>query len=147
MQIARSAICADRLSRSASETAAAGSTPGLWHARMTRTAISPRLAIKTRVTLMDGSRSGGFDQKERLAMLDELAVLHDRFDDHAFDAGAHTVENLHDLDEADGGIFSDRIADSDEGRRARFRGDVKGAEQRRAGRRPAVRNTHGPGPC
>jgi hypothetical protein len=53
MQTARLAIWAAMLSRSASETAATVSIPKLWQALMTRTAISPRFATNTRVTLMD----------------------------------------------------------------------------------------------
>ena len=48
MQIVRLASRAGRLSRSASETARTVSIPNAWHARIIRTAISPRLAIKTR---------------------------------------------------------------------------------------------------
>src|SRR4029079_13818450 len=97
MHTARFARPAAMLSRSASETAATVSIPRLWQARIMRTAISPRLATKTRVTGMNAPESAKptrifpnsdkklvpcrderdlwFDDEQRLPEFDELAVL------------------------------------------------------------------------
>ena len=51
------------------------------------------------------------DDKQGLPEFDKLAVLRDYLDDRAFDGGAHAVEDFHDLDQTDGGVFRDLLAD------------------------------------
>src|SRR6478736_2085206 len=98
MHTARFASRAAMLSRSASETAATVSMPRLWQARIMRTAISPRLATKTRVTLLnqekrrvtfriakrnsslvENERDLWFDDEQRLPEFDKLAILRNDF--------------------------------------------------------------------
>ena len=80
------------------------------------------------------------DDKQWLAELDKLTVLRHHFDDRAFDGGAHAVEDFHYLDQTDGRVFGDLLADFDEGRCARFRRDIKCTEKRRGDRQHAFRN-------
>src|SRR3954470_19216151 len=58
MCTARSAICTCSASRSAVEYTATASTPSSCNARITRTAISPRLATRTRENISGPSRLG-----------------------------------------------------------------------------------------
>src|SRR5689334_9238628 len=121
-----------------------------------RTAISPRLATKTRVTFMNAPESKKatsnlsnsekklapcryerdlwFDDEQRLPEFDELAVLRNDFNDGSTDRGAHAVKHFHDFDQTDGSIFGDLLANFDERRRAGFWCDVKGSQERRRDR-------------
>ena len=74
-----------------------------------------------------GSR---FDDKQRLAELDELAVLRDDFDDGAFHRRAHAIEDFHHFDQTHRRVFGDLLADLDEGRRAGLRRNIKSSQNR-----------------
>src|SRR5262249_14918463 len=102
MQMARPARRAGIESRSASDVTITVSVPSIWHARITRTAISPRLAIRTRRIVMSLVQfsSGRAHAEQDLPVFDQLGVFCADFRDHAFDPGRHCVEGLHDFDEA-----------------------------------------------
>src|SRR5258708_29187942 len=75
-------------------------------ARWMRSAISPRFAIR----IFSNTR-GLFDDEERLAELDGLAVLHeDRLDSPRY-VGLDLVQQFHRLDDADGLPLGHRLAD------------------------------------
>src|SRR3954467_10762890 len=89
MQIASSASCTGRHSRSASEYATTASMPSVRHARRTRSAISPRFAMRMRLTISGlavrrpgavgpGEVAVGLDRADLLAILDGLARLHEQ---------------------------------------------------------------------
>src|SRR4030042_2012193 len=59
MPTTRSAILAGKLSRSAADTAKTVLIPRTWHARMIRTAISPRLATRRQDIFFMGAKPGG----------------------------------------------------------------------------------------
>src|SRR5690242_3210963 len=166
MHTARFASRAAMLSRSASETAATVSMARLWQARIIRTAISPRLAIKTRLTDMrapEPKKKGEdtfaarksnsspiqkkrvlrFNDEQRLTEFDELAVLRNDFHDGSAHGGPHAVKHFHDFDQTDRGIFRDLLANFDERRRAGLRCDVEGSQERRRDRHHAFRNRRG----
>src|ERR1051326_3895738 len=108
------------------------STPRARQAWITRSAISPRLATKTRETLMlFFGLTGGGDDEQGLADLDELAVLPEGFDDLAADARLHRVEDFHDFDQADGRLLVDFRAELNERLRAGLRRGVESPHHRR----------------
>jgi len=72
MQKASSASLTCRELRSASEYTATVRTPNSWQARMMRTAISPRFAMRTFWNMRLGE---GLNQNKRLAVLHRVAVL------------------------------------------------------------------------
>src|SRR5947207_5471466 len=84
-------------SASASEWIATVLIPISRQARWMRRAISPRLAINifSNTVLL-------LDQKERLPVLDGLAVLHQDRLDRSGEVGFDFVEQLHGLDDAKG---------------------------------------------
>src|SRR5689334_15275114 len=63
-----------------------------------------------------GRRSRRGDAEQGLAELDRLAVLDQDLGDRARDAGRDLGEDLHRLDDADGGVGPDGRTDRDEGR-------------------------------
>src|SRR6185436_15936454 len=93
MQMASSAKRTGRLYRSASEYTATVGIPSSLHAQIMRSAISPRLAM--RIFLK------GADGKQRLSILDGLAVRHQLAHDHFGDFGLNFVHQLHGLDDAE----------------------------------------------
>src|SRR5258706_14678970 len=113
-------------SASASEWIATVLIPISRQARWMRRAISPRLAIRifSNTVLL-------LDQKERLPVLDGLAVLHQDRLDRAGEVGFDFVEQLHGLDDAKGLALGHRLADFDKRRGAPRRGPVEGADHRR----------------
>src|SRR5579863_4699602 len=98
MQTVRSASCAASPSRSASEAPTTHSRPSRRQARTIRTAISPRLAMKT---LESAGTPLLRHAKQRLPVLDESGVLGADLDDRPGDPGGDRVHHLHDLDQAD----------------------------------------------
>src|ERR1051325_1737859 len=95
------------------------STPSARQALITRSAISPRLATKTRERLMLSlGLACGLDDEKRLVVFHELTVLHEDFDDLAAHSRLHGVEDFHDFDQADGRLLVDFRADLDERLRA-----------------------------
>src|ERR1700733_3520369 len=101
MQITRSASCAPRLSRSASETASTASMRSSKQARMMRTAISPRFATSTRSGTAIGGSAFGIDDAEQLAVLDRLAVGRQDRLDGAIHRRDDMIHELHDLDDGE----------------------------------------------
>src|ERR1700730_14154320 len=97
---------------SAVECTATVLMPSSRHARRIRSAISPRLAM-TSFSIMDS-----FDDEQRLAELDRIAVLrHDRGDATGL-VGFDLIHHLHRLDNAQHLAFLDFIADLDKRLRA-----------------------------
>src|SRR6185312_10224186 len=78
--------------------------PSSRHARITRSAISPRFAMRTFWSFffsLAKGRSALADAEERIAVLDRLAVRRDDLDDRAGDLGLDLVHELHRLDDAE----------------------------------------------
>src|SRR5262245_55679752 len=78
---------------SASECTATVEMPISLHARWTRSAISPRLAMRIL------SNIGLLDDRQRLAELHGLGVLHEDLDELAGARGRDRVHGLHRLDD------------------------------------------------
>src|SRR5689334_22728768 len=97
MQTASSANLTCSASASAVEWTATDLRPISRRQRITRSAISPRLATRT---FLNFSRSSGLDLEQRLAVLDGRAVLDQDADDRARDVGLDLVHQLHRLDDA-----------------------------------------------
>src|SRR5688572_25209238 len=110
MQIASSASIGASDSRSASEYATTASMPRARHARSTRSAISPRLAMRTRLTasglpvLARGTRpvggcGDGLDDRDLLPVLDRLARLGDDLDERAVDRCGDVLGDAEQVDD------------------------------------------------
>src|SRR5690606_33786109 len=97
--------------------------PSSRQAMITRSAISPRLAIRIFLNMR-------LDGEETLAVLDRLAVLNVALHDLAVDLGVDLVHQLHRLDDAEHLPFLDDVADLGEGPRARFRRTIEGTNDR-----------------
>src|ERR1700730_8842514 len=109
--------------------------PSSRQARATRSAISPRLAIRT------FSNMGSvlwLEVHQHLLELDPIAVLHEDLRDLAALTGRDLIHHLHRLDDAHGLAELDTRADLHERLRARLRGAVEGAHQRRPHPDPLV---------
>src|SRR3954470_19091994 len=91
------------------------SMPSDLHARSTRSAISPRFAMRTRLNM----GSGDLDVVEGLAVLDGLAVRGEALHDLALHLGPDLVHDLHGLDDAEDGVLLNLVALLDEGGRVR----------------------------
>src|SRR5262249_36384366 len=87
-------------SASAVEYTATDARPISRHARITRSAISPRLAIRTFLNIDDSGPASRGDLEQRLAVLDRRTVLDQDSDDRAGDIGLDLVHQLHRLDDA-----------------------------------------------
>src|SRR5688572_7127359 len=111
MHTARVAIRAPSEPRSASLTQSTVSIPSFSHVRITRTAISPRLAMRMRLIVTSSVRP---HEHQHFAVLDHLAVDREHLDHLAGDPGARRVHQLHHLDDAHHGIRLDPRADLDE---------------------------------
>src|SRR5260370_37938352 len=79
-------------------------------ARMMRTAVSPRLAMKSFWIVMDGLTGSDSDRGDRLAGHHGVLVVDKEAHDLAGHARLYFVERLHDLDEADRVFLRDRVA-------------------------------------
>src|SRR6185369_922859 len=128
-------------SRSASECTITVWMPSSRQARWTRSAISPRLAIKILPKSWfgflatigdDGGRSGGKsgDHDQRLSELDRLPVLGEHLLDHARLVGLDLVHQLHRLDDAKRIADLYRVPDFDERLRTRRRRAVERPDHR-----------------
>src|SRR5919199_1876788 len=96
-------------------------------ARMTRTAISPRFATRTRLKRIERPPVQRLELEEQLPELDGLGVLdRDRADD-ALHVGLHLVHELHRLEDAQRLPGRDGVALHDERRRTGLRRAVEGA--------------------
>src|SRR6476469_8505103 len=109
--------------------------PSSCSARITRTAISPRFAIRTRLNTasegVQGPREHRLEVEERLAELDGLSILDVDRADNAFDLGLDLVHQLHRLEDAERLARRDGVADLDEGRRTRLSRPVEDPDHRR----------------
>src|SRR5437868_14929863 len=92
--------------RSASEYTAAVLTPSSRQARITRTAISPRLAMR----ILENMRLGrGIHEEQRLAVLHRGAVLDQDPRDEPGDIAGDLVEHYHRLEDAVGLVEVDSV--------------------------------------
>src|SRR5262245_51616279 len=132
MRTARSARRTCRASSSAVEYTATASIPSSWSARMTRTAISPRFATRTRPnTSHDRPAGERLEVEQHPAGLGGLRILDvDRADDRP-DVRLPLVHELHRLEDAERLARRDDVALLDEGRRAGRRGPVERPDHRR----------------
>src|SRR5439155_260023 len=108
-------------------------------ARMTRTAISPRFATRTRSNTVERNARDRLELEQELAELDRLCVVDvDRAND-PLALGLDLVHQLHRLEDAERLPGTDRVADLDERRRVGLRRAVEGADHRRLDPDEAVR--------
>src|SRR5262249_44545277 len=121
MHTAWSAKRTCRLSRSASECTATVLMPRSLHAQITRSAISPRLAIRIFLNMAAGSRRPASaiatDGEERIAVLDGLAALAVHLDHLPRHLGLDLVHELHRFDDAQDLAHAHAVADVHERRR------------------------------
>src|SRR5512143_1049869 len=115
-------------SASAVEWTATVATPSSLQARSTRSASSPRLAMRI---LSNIASLALLDYHQRLAIFDRLAVLHENGDHRAGAGGGDLVHGLHGFDDEDGLARGNPRADLYERRSARLRRAIGGADHRR----------------
>src|SRR6266849_6414581 len=130
MQTDSSAKRTGRESASAVEWAITVRIPISRHARMTRSAISPRLAMRILWNISRGSAQR-LHQEERLPELDGLAVLDDDLGDASRHLGLDFVYQLHRLDDADDLPLLDHVALGHERWGVGLGGAVERADHRR----------------
>src|SRR5215831_4782621 len=123
----RSAIRAGKESKSISEAARTVSIPSALQVRITRAAISPRLAIRMR--RIGTGLSLGTHPEQDVAILDECSVLAQNLHDLALHACGYGVHQLHDLDDPDHGVLVDSGTDLHERRLARPGCTIKNSQQ------------------
>src|SRR5882724_8718581 len=116
---------------SASENTATVAIPSSRQARMTRMAISPRLAINTLRNMASGLSAALLDLEQLLAELDALAALDQHFEHGAGKFGLDLVHQLHGLDDAQRLTLFDRTAHGHEVLRLGRGRSVKRAHERR----------------
>src|SRR5262245_11764432 len=126
MQTLSSASRTCMASASAVEWTATVAMPSSLHARWMRSAISPRLAMRTLSNILFL-----FDDDERFAELDGLTVLDENCGHLAGVRGRDLVHGLHGFDDEERVALGHLRADVDEGWGARFRRTVGGAHHRR----------------
>src|SRR6185437_7052464 len=113
-------------SASAVECTATVAMPSSLHARWMRSAISPRLAMRTLSNILCL-----FDDNERLAELDRLTVLDKDRRDLAGVRGGDLVHRFHGFDDEQRVALCNLRADLDECRRAGLGRAIGGADHRR----------------
>src|SRR6185436_14910003 len=109
---------------SAVECTATVGIPSSRQARMTRRAISPRLAMRIFLNIA----SGRFDAEQRLPELHRLPVLHQDLGDLPGLVGLDLVHQLHRLDDAEDLALPHHRAHLDEGGLIRCGRAVEGAD-------------------
>src|SRR5581483_11373798 len=129
MQTASSARRTCMASASAVEWTATVLMPISRQARWMRSAISPRLAIRTLSNI--GARLALFDDHQRLAELDRLPVVDQDLRQRAGLGRLDGIERLHRLDDQDGLAGRDLVADIDEGGLAGLGRKIGRADHRR----------------
>src|SRR5436190_17520540 len=131
MQTLSSARRTCMASASAVECTATVGMPSSWQARSTRSAISPRLAMRILSNIVRGCPRLSLDDDERLAELDRLAVL-DQDLRHGTRAGRrYLIHGLHRLDDEERIADHDLAAEIDEGRCTWLGPPIGGADHRR----------------
>src|SRR3954452_22769856 len=105
--------------------------PSSWSARMTRTAISPRFATRTRLNGIERSAGKRLELAEHLAELDGLRVVDVDLPHDRFELRLDLVHELHRLENAEGLPRADDVALLDERRRTRLGGTVERPDHRR----------------
>src|SRR5512145_2611745 len=113
---------------SASEYTATVLIPSSRQAQITRSAISPRLAI--RIFLNIASDPARFDGEQPFAILDRLAVLDVRTHDLALVFRGDLVHQLHRFDDAEYLVFLDVLANLHERGRTRLGRTIERADDR-----------------
>src|SRR5579862_2924496 len=103
--------------------------PSSCSARITRTAISPRFATRTRLNI-ERSAVQRLELEQELAVLDRLCVAHVDLADDALDLGLDLVHQLHRLENAERLARRDRVTLLDERRLPGLRGTVERADHR-----------------
>src|SRR4051812_12362461 len=113
--------------------------PSSWSARMTRTAISPRFATRTRLNGIQGAPCERLELEEHLAELDRLRVVDVDLSHDRLEVGLHLVHQLHGLEDAERLPRTDDVALLDERRRSRLGSPVERPDHRRLDTDDAVR--------
>src|SRR5712692_6607510 len=116
---------------SAVEWTATVATSSSRQARMIRSAISPRFAIRIFLNTEIPTWLGRLDSEQRLSELNRLAVLNEDLGNLPADFRLDLVHQLHSLDDADHLALSDHRAQFHEGRLVGPRRPVEGADERR----------------
>src|SRR5258707_9782242 len=129
MQTDSSASRTGREAASAVEWAMTVRIPISRHARMIRSAISPRLAMRILWNISRGSAQRVY-QEEWLAELDGLAVLDHDLGDAPRHLGLDLVHQLHRLDDADDLPLLDHVALGHERRGIGLGGTIERADHR-----------------
>src|SRR3954464_13182433 len=111
-------------SASAVECTATVWMPSSRQARWMRSAISPRLAMRT----FSNMKGDLFDHHEDFAILDRLAIAHQELRHLAGARRGQRVHLLHGLDDEQRLALADAVADLDEGRRPRLGRGIGGAD-------------------
>src|SRR5437763_13158562 len=123
-------------SSSAVEWTATVAMPSSLQARNTRSAISPRLAMRIlsniwRLTPCAGRTLASFNDHERLPVFDRLAVFDENLDHGARPRGGNLIHRLHRLDDHERLPGFDRTADVYERPRAGLGCEIGSADHRR----------------
>src|SRR5882757_1834799 len=84
--------------------------PNSCAARIMRTAISPRLAMRSFWIVICGLPASNVDLGDRLTGHDGVLILDKEAHDLAGCTCLHPVERLHDLDQTDRVVFHDHVA-------------------------------------
>src|SRR5512145_234408 len=105
--------------------------PSWRHAWMTRSAISPRLAIRILRNIPAAAVSVETEAEERLAVLHRLGVLRVDLGDHAVGVALDLVHELHRLDDAQDLPLPDPVPDAHVRRRIGGGRRVERADDRR----------------
>src|SRR5580704_16199210 len=126
MQTLSSARRTCMASSSAVEWTATVGMPSSLQARSTRSAISPRLAIRILSNI-----EPSFDDHQRLAVFDRLTVRDENLNHRAGARRRDLIHRLHRFDDEQRLAGLHLAADVDEGTRARCRAEIDGADHRR----------------
>src|SRR5579862_78555 len=129
MRTARSASRTWSACSSAVEYTATASIPSSCSARITRTAISPRFATRTRSNI-ERPAVQRLELEQQLAVLHGLGIANVDLADDAFDLRLDLVHQLHRLEDAEGLSRRNGIAFLDERRRTGLWAAVEGADHR-----------------
>src|ERR1700733_11575051 len=98
--------------------------PSSLQARMMRSAISPRLAMRTLLNTL-------LNADQRLAKLYGGAIFHQDFSNDAFDLGFYLIHDLHGFDDAYQRLFVDFLSNFGVRRRIGRRRPIKRSDHRR----------------